>query len=101
MSKLKDIIEQKRSELLQSNLYIDVLTSRTEEVGLYKNCVAKNFNSSQGDMEREVEEIESLSKLDDSPSVAKTNNNGVEIVFNVKPKGKRKYIKKEYYVLYK
>lgn len=101
MGKLQEVVDRKRNELMESGKYIDVLVSRIEEVGLYKNCVTKDFLSKKGDMEREVVEIDSLSQLDEESSITKTSNNGVQIVFDVKPKGKRKYIKKEFYVLYK
>ncbi len=96
---LSEFIKQKEEELLNTEKYRAVTLTSAEEVGLYKNCITMGFFSKQGDLNKEVKEV-NLPELTEESSITKTNDNGVCVSFCVTLKGKRKPIRKEYYALY-
>jgi len=97
--KLSEFIKSKEEELIYTDKYRSVELSSAEEVGLFKNCVAKDFFSKQGDLDRDVKEVR-LSEIIEDSSIARTNDNGVCVQCSVVLKGKRKPIKKEFYAMY-
>lgn len=61
--------------------------------------MVSGFLPKQGELSKEVKEV-NLHELTEESSITKTNDNGVSVVFNVVLKGKRKPVKKEFYVQY-
>jgi hypothetical protein len=66
-------------------------------VQLGKNSVSENFISGSTSLTKEVKEV-NLSELE--PSTFPYQDNGTKVIFEVLPQGKRKPIKKEYYLLW-
>lgn len=94
--KLKEFIDQKRKEFIESGLYRDVEFLSAEDVGLNKNSVLESFLPKKSDLEKECVEITDFSTLPEGHR----DSNGSLVKFDLLPKGKRKYITKRFYLLY-
>ena len=97
MMKLSEFIVQKQNEL--SRTYKDVIFKSATDVFLGKNMIQDNLRDVKTNTETLVEEVISFSELSGTPTMPYTPN-GTKVIFEVKPKGKRKYINKDFYVLW-
>ncbi|MCA1021475.1 hypothetical protein [Halobacillus litoralis] len=94
--KLHDFIKTKEEEL--NRQYREVKFDNAADVMLMSNGVAEMFTSGATDLSKEVKEVK-LSDLENTKSLPHVDN-GSRVVFEVKPPRKRKFTRKEFYVLW-
>ncbi len=89
---LNEYMKQKIDELIQTNLYKDVIFHHAIDIQISRNGTIENFIFSYSDLEKHV--VENRSTLGEELV------NGAKVVIEILPKGKRKYDTKSYYVSY-
>lgn len=99
MESLQDFIDRKITEL--EHQFKSVNFDEAINVFLSKNSCSENFISEKTSLSTIIEEI-NLSDLPDArQKYINPKPNGSKVKFDVIPKGKRKSVKKEYYVIWR